>query len=67
MKNIEILTQEAISLLALIETPSFSTEEEKTALLIENGLIKTKFHSKEKIITFGHSICILTKTSLPYF
>jgi acetylornithine deacetylase len=32
MKNIEILTQEAISLLeALIET-SFSTEEEKTAL-----------------------------------
>jgi acetylornithine deacetylase len=37
MKNIEILTQEAISLLeALIETPSFSTEEEKTALLIEN-------------------------------
>jgi acetylornithine deacetylase len=33
MKNIEILTQEAISLLeALIETPSFSTEEEKTAL-----------------------------------
>jgi acetylornithine deacetylase len=37
MKNIEILTQEAISLLeALIETPSFSTEEDKTALLIEN-------------------------------
>jgi acetylornithine deacetylase len=31
MKNIKI-TQEAISLLeALIETPSFSTEEEKTA------------------------------------
>ncbi len=37
MKNLKILTQEAISLLeALIETPSFSTEEEKTALLIEN-------------------------------
>jgi acetylornithine deacetylase len=37
MKNIEILTQEAISLLeALIETPSFSSEEDKTALLIEN-------------------------------
>jgi acetylornithine deacetylase len=37
MKNIEILTQEAISLLeSLIETPSFSTEEDKTALLIEN-------------------------------
>ena len=37
MKNIEILTQEAISLLkALIETPSFSSEEDRTALLIEN-------------------------------
>jgi acetylornithine deacetylase len=37
MKNIEILTQEAISLLeALIETPSFSSEEDKTAVLIEN-------------------------------
>lgn len=37
MKNIEILTQEAIALLkALIETPSFSSEEDKTALLIEN-------------------------------
>ena len=37
MKNIKILTQEAISLLeAIIETPSFSTEEDKTALLLEN-------------------------------
>lgn len=37
MKSIEILTQEAIALLkALIETPSFSSEENKTALLIEN-------------------------------
>ncbi|MFV7236548.1 M20 family metallo-hydrolase [Flavobacterium sp. ZB4R12] len=37
MKSIEILTQEAIALLkALIETPSFSSEEDKTALLIEN-------------------------------
>ncbi|MCX8481965.1 MAG: M20/M25/M40 family metallo-hydrolase, partial [Crocinitomicaceae bacterium] len=37
MKTIEILTQEAIALLkALIETPSFSSEEDKTALLIEN-------------------------------
>ena len=37
MKSIEILTQEAISLLeALIETPSFSSEEDQTALLIEN-------------------------------
>lgn len=36
MKSIEILTQEAIALLiALIETPSFSSEEDKTALLIE--------------------------------
>ncbi|HAH55762.1 MAG TPA: acetylornithine deacetylase [Flavobacterium sp.] len=37
MKNIETLTQEAIALLkALIETPSFSSEEDKTAILIEN-------------------------------
>ncbi|UOK42052.1 MULTISPECIES: M20 family metallo-hydrolase [Flavobacterium] len=37
MKNIENLTQEAISLLKkLIETPSFSSEEDQTALLIEN-------------------------------
>jgi len=37
MKNIETLTQEAITLLKnLIETPSFSSEEQQTALLIEN-------------------------------
>ena len=37
MKNIETLTQEAIQLLkSLIETPSFSSEEDQTALLIEN-------------------------------
>jgi acetylornithine deacetylase len=37
MKNIETLIQEAIALLkSLIETPSFSSEEEQTALLIEN-------------------------------
>ena len=37
MKTIEILTQEAIALLkSLIETPSLSSEEDKTALLIEN-------------------------------
>jgi acetylornithine deacetylase len=37
MKNIETLTQEAIALLKnLIKTPSFSSEEDKTALLIEN-------------------------------
>jgi len=37
MKNIATLTQEAIALLqSLIATPSFSTEEDQTALLIEN-------------------------------
>jgi len=37
LKNIETLTHEAISLLkSLIETPSFSSEEDQTALLIEN-------------------------------
>jgi acetylornithine deacetylase len=37
MKSIEILTQEAIALLkSLIETPSFSSEEDQTAFLIEN-------------------------------
>jgi acetylornithine deacetylase len=37
MKTTEILTQEAITLLkALIETPSFSSEEDQTALLIES-------------------------------
>lgn len=37
MKNIQTLTQEAISLLkSLIETPSFSSEEDQTALLIKN-------------------------------
>jgi acetylornithine deacetylase len=36
MKNIETLTKEAINLLKnLIETPSFSSEEDQTALLIE--------------------------------
>jgi acetylornithine deacetylase len=37
MKSVELLTQEAITLLkSLIETPSLSSEEDKTALLIEN-------------------------------
>src|SRR6478752_1720399 len=37
MKKIETLIQEAIALLkSLIETPSFSSEEDQTALLIEN-------------------------------
>ncbi|SHG20318.1 acetylornithine deacetylase [Flavobacterium micromati] len=36
MKNIKILTEEAIELLkSLIKTPSFSSEEDQTALLIE--------------------------------
>jgi acetylornithine deacetylase len=36
MKNVETLTQEAIALLKnLIETPSFSSEEDQTAVLIE--------------------------------
>ena len=38
---IETLTQEAITLLKqLIETPSFSSEEDKTALLIEHWFVK---------------------------
>ncbi|OAB29714.1 acetylornithine deacetylase [Flavobacterium fryxellicola] len=37
MKKVETLKQEAIALLkSLIETPSFSSEEDQTALLIEN-------------------------------
>jgi acetylornithine deacetylase len=41
MKNIETLIQEAIALLkSLIETPSFSSEEDKTSLLIENWFTK---------------------------
>ena len=37
MKNIKTLIQEAIALLkSLIETSSFSSEEDQTALLIEN-------------------------------
>jgi acetylornithine deacetylase len=41
MKNIQTLTQEAISLLKeLIETPSYSSQEDQTALLIENWFTK---------------------------
>ena len=40
MKTIKTLTQEAIALLKkLIETPSFSSEENQTALLIENWFV----------------------------
>lgn len=41
MKNIATLTQEAISLLKnLIQTPSFSSEEQQTAALIENWFVQ---------------------------
>ena len=43
MKSIEIITIEAIELLKkLIETPSFSSEEDKTALLIEAWFIENE-------------------------
>ncbi len=43
MKNTETLTQEAIQLLKnLIETPSFSSEEEQTAILIEDWFNQNK-------------------------
>ena len=46
MKSIEILTQEAITLLkALIKTPSFSSEEDQTALLIENWFTQNNIPS----------------------
>ncbi|SFF19879.1 M20 family metallo-hydrolase [Flavobacterium xueshanense] len=49
MKSIEILTQEAIALLkALIETPSFSSEEDKTALLIENWFTQNNIPFKRE-------------------
>ena len=49
MKNIKILTQEAIALLkALIETPSFSSEEDQTALLIENWFTQNNIPFKRE-------------------
>ncbi len=49
MKNIEILTQESIALLkALIETPSFSSEEDQTALLIENWFTQNNIPFKRE-------------------
>ncbi|CAH0335649.1 Succinyl-diaminopimelate desuccinylase [Flavobacterium sp. CECT 9288] len=49
MKNIEILTQEAIALLkALIETPSFSSEEDQTAILIENWFTQNNIPFKRE-------------------
>ena len=49
MKNIEINTKEAIALLkALIETPSFSSEEEQTALLIENWFTQNNIPFKRE-------------------
>ncbi|RKT00586.1 M20 family metallo-hydrolase [Flavobacterium sp. 123] len=49
MKSIETLTQEAIALLkALIETPSFSSEEDQTALLIENWFTQNNIPFKRE-------------------
>ncbi len=49
MKNIATLTQEAIELLkALIETPSFSSEEDQTALLIENWFTQNSIAFKRE-------------------
>ena len=49
MKNIETLTQEAITLLKnLIETPSFSSEEQQTAILIENWFIQNEIPFKRE-------------------
>lgn len=49
MKNIEILTKEVIALLkALIETPSFSSEEDQTALLIENWFTQNNIPFKRE-------------------
>ncbi len=49
MKNIATLTQEAIALLkSLIQTPSFSSEEDKTALLIENWFTQNNIPFKRE-------------------
>lgn len=43
MKNIKTLTEEAVILLKkLIETPSFSSEEDQTAILIGNWFVQNK-------------------------
>lgn len=49
MKTIELLTQEAIALLKnLIQTPSFSSEEDKTALLIEGWFTQNQIPFKRE-------------------
>ena len=49
MKKIKTLTQEAIALLkVLIKTPSFSSEEDKTALLIENWFTQNNIPFKRE-------------------
>lgn len=49
MKNQETLTQEAIQLLKnLIETPSFSNEEEQTAILIESWFTQNNIPFKRE-------------------
>ena len=66
--NIQKLTENAISLLKnLIETQSFSQEEENTARLLKDGFLKMKFPFKEQKIIFGQPINILTKANQPYY
>jgi len=67
MKEIEILTQEAIELLkSLIETPSFSSEENQTALLIENWFIQNNIIYNRETIMFGLLINFLMKKPTLY-
>ena len=52
--SIEKLSASAISLLKkLIETQSFSKEEDLQQFLLKDGLLKIKFHFKEQKIIFG--------------
>ncbi len=49
-QKINALTEQAIALLkSLIATPSFSTEEDKTALLIESWLNRQQIHFKREL------------------
>jgi acetylornithine deacetylase len=65
--SIKKLTKNAISLLKnLIETQSFSTEEENTALLIEAWFTENEIPLKEQKITFGQPINILMNGNQHY-
>jgi acetylornithine deacetylase len=67
MKNIEILTQEAISLLeALIETPSFSTEGENSSL-IENWFNQNEIPFKRENNNVWAFNMYFDKDNLHYF